>query len=164
MPNGGTPGPGAPPRVLGTIPAGAVPTAPPAAAIPQSPQQQYEAALELYHQGNYPDAEKEFRAFVAQHPKDPLASNAAFWMSARRYFIRGKFQEAVGTFADALQKYPKGSKAPDTLLELGKSLDQLEARPGRLYAVLGQIGVKFPSASQTIKRQAQQEKTRLKCG
>ena len=162
LPGGGMPGPGAPPRVLGTIPAGAVPTAPPAAAIPLSPQQQYETALELYHQGNYPDAEKGFRAFVAQYPKDPLASNAAFWMG-EGYFVRGKYQEAVGTFADALQKYPNGAKAPDTLLDLGKSLDKLGRGPDAC-AVLGQIGVKFPSASQTIKRQAQQEKTRLKCG
>lgn len=157
----GTPAPGAPPRILGTIPAGAVPAAPPAAA-PSSPQQQYEAALELYHQGNYPGAEKGFRAFVAQYPKDPLASNAAFWMG-EGYFIRGKYQEAVGTFADALQKYPNGAKAPDTLLDLGKSLDKL-GRGADACAVLGQIGAKFPSASQTIKRQAQQEKTRLRCG
>jgi tol-pal system protein YbgF len=161
QPAGPQPASGAPPRVLGTIPAGSVPTAPPAAAVPPTPQQQYEAALELYHHGNYAGAEAAFRSFLAQYPKDPLAGSAAYW-HGEGYFIQGKFKDAVGTFADAAQKYPTGAKAPDTLLELGKSLDKL-GRAADACAVLGQIGTKFPKAPQTVKRQAQQEKTRLRC-
>ena len=153
--------PGAPPRILGTIPAGSVPPAPAAAAIPQTPQQQYEAALELYHKGSYSEAEKGFKAFVAQFPKDPLASNASFWVG-ESYFVRGKYQDAVGTFADALQKYPRGAKAPDMLLDLGKSLAKL-GRTADACAAIGQLETKYPSAAPLVKRQALQEKTRLKC-
>src|SRR5579883_130183 len=155
--------PGAAPRILGTIPAGsAPPEPPPEAAAPPTPQEQYEAALELYHQGNYPQAEKGFRAFVAQFPKDPLAGNAAFWMG-ESYFVRGKYQDAAGSFADSLQKYPKGAKAPDMLLDLGKSLAKLGRTPDAC-AAFATLEAKYPTAAPTLKRQAQQEKTRLKCG
>lgn len=148
--------------MLGTIPAGPVPTAPAGAAAPPSPQHDYEAALEMYRLGSYAEAEKAFRGFIAQYPKDPLASNAAYWMG-ESYFTRGKYQDAVGTFADGYQKYPTGAKAPDTLIELGRSLDKL-GRKADACAAFAQFKAKFPNAAPATKRQALQETTRLKCG
>ena len=159
---GGQAGPGAPPRVLGTIPAGPVPSANPAAvAPPQTPEAQYQAAYVLIGQGQFGAAEQAFRAFLVQHPKDPLASSAAYWVGHSHY-ARGDFQNAAVAFADGYKKYPKGLKAPDTLLELGKTLAKLDQVPGAC-ATFAQFDKQFGAgATPAMKKQEHQEKNRLK--
>jgi tol-pal system protein YbgF len=159
----GRPGPGAPPRVLGTIPSGPVPSADPQAAAVLTPEGQYQAAYALIGQGQYGAAEQAFRTFLAQYPKDPLASSAAYWVGHTHY-ARGDFQNAAVAFADGYKKYPKGLKAPDTLLELGKSLAKLDQVPSAC-ATFAQFDKQFgPTAQPLLKKQEQLEKTRLKCG
>jgi tol-pal system protein YbgF len=156
-------GPGAPPRVLGQIPAGPVPSANPAAVAPLTPEAQYKAAYALIGQGQYGAAEQAFRSFLIQYPKDPLASSAAYWVGHSHY-ARGDFQNAAVALADGYKKYPKGLKAPDTLLELGKSLAKLDQVPGAC-ATFAQFDKQFGAgATPAMKKQEQQEKTRLKCG
>ncbi len=66
-------------------------------------------------------------------------------------------------FADGYKKYPKGIKAPDTLLDLGKSLGKLDQVPGAC-ATFAQFDKQFGAgATPAIKRQELAEKTRLKC-
>jgi len=156
-------GPGAPPRVLGTIPVGTIPSAPPAAVAPATPGEQYQAAYALIGRAQYGAAQQAFRAFLAQYPKDPLASSAAYWVG-HSYYAQGDFQNAAVAFADGYKKYPKGIKAPDTLLDLGKSLAKLDQVPGAC-ATFAQFDKQFGvGATPAIKKQEQQEKTRLKCG
>jgi tol-pal system protein YbgF len=168
----GQQGPGAPPRVLGTIPAGTAPAISPeqqaaaaaaAAAAGMTPQEQYQAAYALIGQGRYADAEQAFRAFVAQHPRDPLASSAAYWIG-HSYYARGDFQNAAVAFADAYKKYPKGIKAPDTLLDLARALAKLGSTQDAC-ATFAQFDTQFGvGATPAIKKQEQQDKTRLRCG
>ncbi len=162
-------GPGAPPRVLGQIPAGAVPVSPDqqaaaaAAARAADPQAQYQTAYALINAGHYADAERAFRSFVAQHPKDPLSSSASYWIG-HSYYARGDFQNAAVAFADGYKKYPKGVKAPDTLLDLGRSLAKL-GNAQDACATFAQFDRQFGAgATASIKKQEQQEKNRLKCG
>jgi tol-pal system protein YbgF len=152
---------------LGTIPAGPVESADPdqAAEAQQAltPQGQYQAAYALIGQGQFGAAEQAFRAFLSQYPKDPLASSAAYWVG-HSYYARGDFQNAAVALADGYKKYPKGIKAPDTLLELGKTLGKLDQVPSAC-ATFVQFDKQFgAAASPTIKRQATMEKNRLKCG
>jgi tol-pal system protein YbgF len=177
------PGPAAPDGtdriagILGTIPAGSVPAGPKPHDLPAShdpnaafvpgegagdtPQHQYQAAFELIGQGHYAESEKAFRAFLAEHPKDPLAGSAAYWL-AESYYVRGDFTNSAVNFGEAYRKYPTSTKAPDTLLKLGLSLAQL-GRKDDACTTFTQLGSQFPAASASIKRQSQQEKTRLKC-
>jgi len=162
-PGAGQAGPGAPPRTLGTIPVGPVPSADPAQVEAQSPQGQYQAAYALIGQGQFGAAQQAFQAFIQQYPRDPLASSAAYWVGHSHY-ARGDFQNAAVAFADAYKKYPKGNKAPDTLLELGRSLARLDQVPGAC-ATFAQFDKQFATgAPPMIKRQVEQEKTRLRCG
>lgn len=153
---------GAPPRSLGTIPAGSVPATPAGAPAGGGAQQEYKAAVDMVGEGNYGSAEKSFRAFIAAHPKDALAPSAAYYVGEALY-MRGKYQDAAVAFADAYQKFPKGPKAPDTLLDLGRSLDKL-GKSAEACASYAQLTAKFPSAPPAIKKQVAQEKTHLKCG
>jgi tol-pal system protein YbgF len=164
-------GPGAPPRNLGTIPAGPVPEASPAdgssddddqAAAETTPKGQYQAAYSLIGQGRFDQAEKAFRSFLAQYPKDPLASSAAYWVG-HTFYARGDFQKAAVAFAEGYRKYPKGIKAPDTLLDLGRSLGRL-GNTQDACATYAQFDKQFGAgASPAIRKQEQLERNRLRC-
>jgi tol-pal system protein YbgF len=161
-PGAGRPGPGAPPRTLGTIPQGPVPSAEPAEVENQSPQSQYQAAYALIGQGQFGAAQQAFQAFIQQYPRDPLASSAAYWIG-HSYYARGDFQNAAVAYADAYKKYPKGNKAPETLLDLGRSLARLDQVPSAC-ATFAQFDKQFgPSAAPVLKKQVAQEKARLRC-
>jgi tol-pal system protein YbgF len=160
----GRQGPGAPPRSLGTLPADAAPPADPDI-DPDSltPKGQYEQAYAMIDAGEYADAERAFKSFIAQYPKDPLAGSAAYWIG-HTYYARGDFQGAAVAFADSYRKYPKGNKAPDSLLDLGRSLGKL-GNTADACATFAQLDRQFgATANANIKRQEQQEKSRLKCG
>ena len=166
-PGAGQAGPGAPPRVLGQIPVGPVPSADPrdvdAQVQASTPQGQYQAAYALIGQGQFGAAQQAFQAFIQQNPRDPLASSAAYWIG-HSYYARGDFQNAAVAFADGYKKYPKGIKAPDTLLDLGRTLARLDQVPGAC-ATFAQFDKQFGvGALPAIKRQVEQEKSRLRCG
>ncbi len=162
-PGAGQAGPGTPPRNLGTIPAGPVPSADPSQVEAQTPQGQYQAAYALIGQGQFGAAQQAFQAFIQQYPRDPLASSAAYWIG-HSYYARGDFQNAAVAYADAYKKYPKGNKAPETLLDLGRSLAKLDQVPSAC-ATFAQFGKQFgPSAAPVLKKQVEQERSRLRCG
>jgi len=161
-PGAGRPGPGAAPRTLGTIPQGPVPSADPAQVENQSPQGQYQAAYALIGQGQFGAAQQAFQVFIQQYPRDPLASSAAYWIG-HSYYARGDFQNAAVAYADAYKKYPKGNKAPETLLDLGRSLARLDQVPSAC-ATFAQFDKQFGAgAAPMIKRQVEQERARLRC-
>jgi tol-pal system protein YbgF len=158
-------GPGAPPRSLGTIPAGSVPDTPPPAQVaalpPGTPQQQYEYATSFLQKQDYSAAETLLKAFVASHAKDPLASSAQFWLG-ETYFVRRDYQNAAFAYAEGIEKYPQGNKAPDSLLKLGMSLARL-GKNDQACTALSRLQGNFPGANETIKRRARDEQQRIKC-
>ena len=183
-PPGGVPGapppdPGAPPSgptpIFNTLtPPGAPPASPPdlvGADVPRPPtermlpsgsaSEQYNYAFGLLKQADYPAAETALKSFVEQHPKDPMAGNAQYWLG-ETYYTRGRFIEAASAFAEGYKRYPKGSKAPDGLLKLGMSLARANQNQNACVA-LAQLDHDFPSAGAAIKDRAGAEKKRLGC-
>ena len=165
--------PGAPPRPPGTIPKdlavdaprGPDPAAKPAAepALPAgTPQQQYDYALSLMLQKqDFARAETSLRAFVEAHPKDPLAGNAQYWLG-ETHFVRKNYQDAAFAFADAFQKYPKGNKAPDSLLKLGMSLGELDKRKEACTAYARLLET-YPKVGPQLRGRVEREQRRSKC-
>ncbi len=127
-----------------------------------SPQEQYEYATGLVQRGAYAEAELALKSFVAEHPKDPLAGNAQYWLG-ETYYVRSDFKNASVAFAEGYQKYPKSSKAADNLLKLGMSLGQT-GRNADACTAFRQLDKQFPDASQAIKDRAARAKQRYKCG
>ncbi|WP_374650707.1 tol-pal system protein YbgF [Dongia sp.] len=175
--------PGAPPQptqpgVMGTLssdqmqnlpqaPAGAAEQAAAGAAtsvvLPgNSPQEQYDYATGLVQRGAYAEAEIALKSFVAEHPKDPLAGNAQYWLG-ETYYVRSDFKNAAVAFAEGYQKYPKSAKSADNLLKLGMSLGQT-GRNADACTAFRQLDKQFPEASQAIKDRAARAKQRYKCG
>ncbi|MBF0335347.1 MAG: tol-pal system protein YbgF [Alphaproteobacteria bacterium] len=164
---------GAPPQMLkppsgSPLPAAGTASAPPAAtpapatpAAGATPEAQYEQAFKLLAVPDYPGAEQSFRAFIKANPGHALAGNAQYWL-AETHYVRGDFQQAAVNFLEGYQKYPKATKAPDSLLKLAKSLGSLgQKKEG--CAALAKMNSEFPNANETLKRYGAAEKKVLGC-
>jgi tol-pal system protein YbgF len=157
----GTPGP--------KPPTGAPPVGGSAAAAPAStggvpagtPAQQYNYAFGLVKQHDYDGAEVALKDFVKQHPNDPLTGNAQYWLG-ETYFARNQYLEAAAAFADGYKRYPKGQKAAETLLDLGRSLGRADQKKNACVA-LAQLDHEFPNAGAAVKERSASEKKHLGC-
>jgi tol-pal system protein YbgF len=126
-----------------------------------SAQDQYNYAMGLLTQANYPAAEQAMRGFVQQWPKDPLAGNAQYWLG-ETFYVRKDYANAATAFAQGYEKYPKSGKAADDLLKLGMSLSNLNQKPDACRA-FARLQRDFPSASPPIKERLVSEKQRAGC-
>jgi tol-pal system protein YbgF len=126
-----------------------------------SASEQYNAAFRLLKEPNYPAAEEALKIFVAQHPKDPLAGSAQYWLG-ETYYTRGRYAEAASAFAEGYKNYPKGTKAADDLLKLGMSLARVNQKQNACVA-FAQLDHDFPNPGSSIKEHSLAEKKRLGC-
>lgn len=126
-----------------------------------TPQEQYDYAFGLLRKADYSGAEQALTAFIQQHPGDPLAANAKYWLG-ETYYVRGNYNEAARAFGVAYQDHPSGPKATDSLLKLGLSLSLL-GRSGDACAVFGELENRFPDAAANILQRSRQERGRLGC-
>ena len=122
---------------------------------------QYNAAFGLVRKADYPAAEEALRSFIRQHPNDPLAGNAQYWLG-ESYYAHGKFTEAASAFAAGYKRYPKGPKAADELLKLGRSLASADQKHNACIALM-QLDRDFPHPGSAVKDRATQEKKKLGC-
>jgi tol-pal system protein YbgF len=152
--------PGAPPGFL-THP-GDKAAAGGAALPPNKPAaEQYDYAFALLKNSDYDGATRGFQAFLAQHPADPLAGNAAYWLG-QISFAQGHFDQAAIIFLDAYQKYPKSAKAGESLLKVGLSMGNLNKKK-EACAALHRFQSEFPDAADSLKRQATAERQKQGC-
>jgi tol-pal system protein YbgF len=166
----GTQGPGAPPGTLSHSPGAPAQgnnlAAPPAAAAPvalvgKTPQEQFDYAFGLLKNSDNAGAAKAFQAFVGQHPQDPLAGNAMYWLAQISY-AQGQYDQAAVTFLDAYRKYPKSAKAGESLLKVGLSMSNL-GKKKEACAALSRFSSEFPDAADNLRRLAASEKQKLGC-
>jgi tol-pal system protein YbgF len=150
---------------LGTLAGGAAPPQQQAAAggglPPGNATDQYNYAMGLLSQANYPAAEQAMKAFVDQHPKDPLAGNAQYWLG-ETFYVRKDYNNAATAFAQGYEKYPKSPKAADDLLKLGMSLTALNQKADACK-VYGRLERDFPTPPQSIKERITGERQRAGC-
>ncbi|HEV2263377.1 MAG TPA: tol-pal system protein YbgF [Stellaceae bacterium] len=126
-----------------------------------TPNDQYEAAFALLRRADYPGAEQALRAFVTQHPKDPLAGNAQYWLG-ETFYVRKNWKDAAIAFAEGYQKYPKSGKAPDDLLKLAMSLGNMGQKANACTA-LARLDHDFPQMPANVRGPATAEKRHLGC-
>src|SRR5207237_9399461 len=113
-----------------------------------STREQYNHAFGLLKQADYPAAEVALKAFVEQHPNDPMAGNAQYWLG-ETFYTRGRYAEAATAFAEGYKRWPKSSKAADELLKLGMSLARAN-QTKNACTVLAQLDDDFPATSAAI--------------
>lgn len=127
-----------------------------------TPQAQYDYALSLMlKQQDFARAETALKAFIDKNPKDGLTGNAHYWLG-ETFYVRKSYQDAAFAFAEGFQKFPKGNKAPDSLLKLGMSLDRLEKRREACTAY-SRLLSSYPKAGARLKARVQREQSKAKC-
>lgn len=112
------------PDVRESTPATPTPPATPAAAPARSEQNAYDAALQLYRTGRFPEAEAAFQAFLEVYPDSRLTPNALYW-KGETFYSRGQHTEAIFAFKDVQTRFPRHPKTPDSLLKTAMAYQRL---------------------------------------
>ncbi len=141
---------------LGTIPAEDGATARPATV-----KDAYDSAFSLLRQSRYEEATEAFKGLIDEHPNHPLTSNAYYWLG-ETYYVRKNFREASVYFAKGYQAFPKGNKAPDTLLKLAMTLGQL-GKEKEACTTFDKLFNEFPTLPAAIRGRATKERKRTGC-
>lgn len=126
-----------------------------------SPKDAYDLAYGYVLRRDYALAEQSFRAFLDQHKGDRNVPLATYWLGESLYQQK-KFNDAANVFLDIYKQHPQSQRAPDSLLRLGQSLAQLGNKEGACGS-LGAVVSRYPKASASVKKNAEDEQKRLGC-
>lgn len=121
----------------------------------------YNAAFKELNSKNYSAAATKFDAFVRKYPNDPLTSNAYYWLG-ESYYARGDYTRAAEGFRKGFESNTAGQKAPDNLLKLAMSLDNIK-RTSEACIVLSQVVSKYGDSAPRTRERAEAERSRMQC-
>jgi tol-pal system protein YbgF len=156
------PTPKAAPKVGSVAPGGVADAVATDVTLPKgTPKQQYDYAIAFMRQQDWSRAEAALREFLKVNPSDPLAANAQYWLGESLY-ARGDYQQAAVEFMNGYRNYRTSAKGPDNLLKLGLSLEKMQQVPGACTA-FGSIAREYPAADDKVRKDAQAERSKLKC-
>ncbi len=117
---------------------------------PQTPQALFEQSNEALLRRQFPLAQEGFKKLLESYPDHSLAGSAQYWLG-ETYYAQGDYRTAAQSFLTGYQKYPKGRRAPDSLLKLGLALNKLGQRD-QACSSLGAVAVEYPKAIEAKKR------------
>jgi len=122
---------------------------------------QYEKAFEFLRLSKYDAAEKAFKDFISNNKGSDLIGNAYYWLG-ETYLSRENYQQAAVQFLKGYQDFPKGNKAPDSLLKLAVSLRSLQ-KEKEACATLDKLKKEYPKMDKDLLTKASAERKGLKC-
>jgi tol-pal system protein YbgF len=124
----------------------AAPAAEPAApkADPQAEMRDYEAALGLFRESRFKDAQFAFEAFVGKYPQSTLLPNAHYWHGSSLYQQK-LYEQSAKAFGHVAATWPKDAKAPDAMLAQANALVGAKDVKGAV-AVLESLLEKYPAS------------------
>ena len=99
-------------------------------------------------------AEAGFKTFINQNPKHPSLSKAQYWLG-ETYYVQGRYKQAAQSFLTGYRSYPKGARAPESLLKLGMSLNKL-GQTKQACGAYAEVRRSYPSAQKTAKLAARE--------
>ena len=108
----------------------------------------------------FADAEQGFKDFVAKYPEHNLAGSAEFKLG-ETFWAQQNYAAAAQAYMSSYKQWPKGRRAPDSLLKLGLSMARLEKKD-QACSLLGSVDSEYPSAVE-VKKRAQAEFKREGC-
>ena len=129
--------------------------------LSKDPSDIYKHAYNMLIQENFVEAEKYFNIFIGENPKDPLSSNAYYWLG-ETFYVQKQFQKAAISFAKGYQQFPKGNKALDQLFKLSLTFINL-GKNEDACASFSKLEIEFPNAPKRIKSRVKDYKDRAKC-
>lgn len=90
-------------------------------ADPQAEMRDYEAALGLFRERKFKEAQAAFEAFVAAHPQSALLPNGHYWLGSSLHQQK-LYDQAAKAFGHVATTWPNDPKAPDALLAEANAL------------------------------------------
>ena len=129
--------------------------------LSKNPSEIYKYAYDMLVRENYIEAEISFKAFIGEHPNDPLASNAYYWLG-ETYYVQKNYQLAAVSFAKGFQRFPKGNKALDQLFKLALTFISL-GKNEDACSTFSKLEAEFPDAPKIISNRAKVHIQRAKC-
>jgi tol-pal system protein YbgF len=132
----------------------------PASMEPETPDDLFLRSEKSLLQLQYGDAESGFKEFIAKYPEHNLAGSAEFKLG-ETFYAQQNYSEAAQSYMASYKQYPKGRRAPDSLLKLGLALSRL-GQKDQACATISSVDSEFPNAVE-IKKRAQAEFKRAGC-
>jgi tol-pal system protein YbgF len=130
-------------------------------AMLDQPHEQFNAALQAFQAGQYPEAEMGFKAFLTANPAHRLTPDAVFYIG-ETYLQRSRPREAAEQFLKVTTDYSKSSRAPESMVRLGQTLAAL-GNSEQACATLTEFGKRYPAASASVKKLAEHESAKDHC-
>jgi tol-pal system protein YbgF len=132
---------------------------PPAVHDAGSAKELYETAYGYLLQQDYAAAEAAFDEFLNRYPNDHLTADAQYWLG-ETLFVQRRYKPAGQAFLRVVQNHRQSTKAPNSLLMLAMTLEQLGQKDCALFT---ELETKHPNAPQEIKARARVVKQRVGC-
>ena len=130
-------------------------------AMLDQPREQFNAALQAFQAGQYPEAEAGFEAFLAANPSHRMSADAIFYIG-ETYLQRSRPREAAEQYLKVTTDYSKSSRAPESMVRLGQTLAAL-GNNEQACATLTEFGKRYPAASASVKKLAEHESAKDHC-
>ena len=127
----------------------------------RSPREQFNATLQAFQAGQYPEAETGFKTFLTANPAHRLTPDAIFYMGEtclQRSHPRGAVKRCLKVTTD----YSKSPRAAESLVQLGQTLAAL-GNSEQACATLTEFGKRYPTASASVKKLAEHESAKDHC-
>lgn len=138
----------------------AVPTPPSGGAqLALGEQADFDRAREAFDSGAYENAVIQFATFTETYPGGALAAEAHYWRG-RSLAAMGNTSGAARAYLESFSGDPSGSAAPQSLLELGLSLDAL-GQVNEACVMLAEVTTRFPGSDAS--GEAQTARTDMGC-
>ncbi len=78
----------------------------------------YQQAFKWVHQGQYEQVITAFKEFLTHYPQGKHAADAQYWIGESQYALK-KFDDALVTYRQLMEKYPQSSKYSYAQLKIG---------------------------------------------
>lgn len=127
---------------------------------PAQEQAEYQKALNLLKQGNYPDSIVAFGAFLDKYPGGIYADNAQYWLGEASYVMRD-FDAALADFDQVLQRHPTSPKVPGAMLKMGY-IHYEKGNWAKAKKVLGELVKNYPNSTEARLAQHRLDRIRKK--
>lgn len=103
----------------------------PGADVPATPEETkaYEAALNQFKAGKYPQAVVSLQAMLIANPKGKLSPNAQYWIGMA-YAAQRDYKNAIDAQQKVVAGWPADPKAPDAMLNIANSQEAMGDKRG----------------------------------
>ena len=121
----------------------------------------YDKAFKALQLDDFSHAEAGFTEILNRWPNNELAGNAQYWLG-ETYYRQKRFKEAANEFINTYTQYRDSVKAPDALLKLAMSLDNINLRALACEA-LATLNQDYGDAPNYIKNNSERLKEEFSC-